>query len=81
MPGSIAIGDHVWVGLGVVIGMGVTIGPDNVIGAGSFVNKSFHGSQQVIAGAPSKVVKTGITWHRSQKTHFSKEEMNYWKSL
>jgi acetyltransferase-like isoleucine patch superfamily enzyme len=81
LPGSIVIGDHVWVGLGVVIGKGVTIGPDNIIGTGSFVNKSFLGSQQFIAGIPARVVKSGVTWNRSQKARFSKDEMEIWKQL
>lgn len=79
-PGPITIGDHVWVGLGVVINKGVTIGADNVIGAGSFVNRSFVDQQCVIAGAPARIVKRGVTWNRSQKDTFTADEMDFWKA-
>ena len=78
LPGPIVIGDHVWVGVGAIIGKGVTIGSDNIIGANSFVNKSVLESQCIIAGSPAAVVKRGVTWHRSQKDSFSKEELGYW---
>lgn len=76
----IQIGDHVWIGLGAVINKGVVIGDDNVIGAGSFVNRSFQGSQCAIAGRPAGIVREGVTWHRSQRDNFTREEMDHWRN-
>ena len=80
LPAPISIGDHVWIGVGALISKGVTIGADNIVGAASFVNRSFPESQCVIAGTPAKIVKTGVTWHRSQRKIFSNAEMDHWRS-
>lgn len=78
-PGSITIGDHVWVSLGVIINKGVTIADDNVIGADAFVNRDFPESQTVIAGAPAKVVKRGVTWNRGRRASFTESEIYAWR--
>lgn len=63
-PGSVKIGSKVWVGFGVVISKGVTIPSSTIIGANSFVNRSFGEENIIIAGAPAKIVKRGVTWQR-----------------
>lgn len=78
--GSIHIGDHVWIGLGVIVNKGVSIADDNVVAASSFVNRSFQDSQTVIAGIPAKVVREGVTWHRARKEKFTPEEMYHWQA-
>lgn len=79
-PGSVTIGDHVWVSLGVVINKNVTIASDNIIAARSFVNKDIWESQTVIAGAPATIVKRGVTWHRQRLSKFAPDKLLYWKS-
>ncbi len=78
-PGSVNIGDHVWVGVGTLISKGVTIPADCVVGAMSFVNNSFHESGVVIAGVPAKIVKRGITWNRERKNNYTSEQLDFWK--
>lgn len=79
-PGSISIGDHVWVGLGAIISKGSSVPADSIVGAMSFVNSKFDEEGTVIAGVPAKVIKRGVTWSRLRKKKFSPEEMNDWKS-
>lgn len=52
----ITIGDHAWIGGGVVVCPGVTIGARTTIGAGSVVTKDIP-SDVVAAGNPCKVIK------------------------
>jgi acetyltransferase-like isoleucine patch superfamily enzyme len=61
-PGSIIIGDHVWLAAGVSIWGGSTIGRDSVIGRGSLVSKKSFPPNSLIAGAPARVIRDGITW-------------------
>ena len=55
-PGSITIGDDVWIGGGVHINAGVTIGRGSVIGAGAVVTKDIP-PMSVAVGVPAKVIK------------------------
>lgn len=79
-PASIVVGDHVWVGVGAIINKGAVIPSDSIVGAMSFVNGRFDEEGVIIAGAPGKVVKRGITWNRSRRTKFTEEDLEYWKS-
>lgn len=76
---SISIGNHVWIGVGVLINKGSIIPDDSIIGAKSFVNKKFTESNTVIAGVPAKIVKTNVTWNRTRKKLYSEEELFDWK--
>ncbi len=78
-PAPVTIGDHVWVGVGAIINKGSIVPSDSIVGAMSFVNGSFDEGGVILAGTPAKVVKSGITWHRSRKVKFSFEEMEHWK--
>jgi maltose O-acetyltransferase len=53
---SIAIGDNVWLGGGVVVCPGVTIGDNSVIGAGSVVVRDIP-ANVVAAGNPARVLR------------------------
>lgn len=52
----VIIGDHVWIGGGVIIMPGVTIGDNVVIGAGSVVTKDIP-SNVIAYGNPCRVVR------------------------
>ncbi|PKA39950.1 hypothetical protein CWR43_30235 [Rhizobium sullae] len=79
-PASVAIGDHVWVGLGSIINKGSNIPADSIVGARSFVNGTFEEAGVILAGTPARVVKRNITWNRSRKANFTVEEMDSWRS-
>ena len=53
------IKDDVWIGSNAVINKGVTIGEGAVVGAGAVVTKDVP-SNCIVAGNPSKIIKTGI---------------------
>lgn len=78
-PDSVVIGDHVWISVGAMISKGAQLAEDSVVGAHSFVNGRFIESGTLIAGAPAKIVKRGITWNRSRKPVFTNGELNAWR--
>ena len=78
LPGSVVVGDHVWVGLRSIISRGVTIADDTIVAAGSFVNKPSTQAGVVIAGSPARIVKRGVTWNRSRKAMLTAVELNAW---
>lgn len=80
LAGSITIGDHVWVGVGAIINKGAVVPADSIVGAMSFVNGRFDEEGVILAGAPARIVKRGITWARSRLPHYTPEMMNYWQA-
>jgi acetyltransferase-like isoleucine patch superfamily enzyme len=54
--GPIVIGDHAWLGTGVIVLGGVSIGKGAVIGAGAVVTKDIP-ENAIAVGMPAKVVK------------------------
>lgn len=56
LKGDITIGDHTWIGAGVIIQPGVSIGSYCVIAANSFVDKSFP-AHTLIGGTPARIIK------------------------
>ncbi len=56
LPGSVTIGNRVWIGGGTIILPNVTIGDDTVIGAGSIVTRSVP-SGVVAVGNPCRVLR------------------------
>ncbi len=59
LAAPVTIGNHVWIGGGVIILPGVTIGDNVVIGAGSVVTKDIP-SDSVAYGNPCRVVKKNV---------------------
>lgn len=59
LSAPVTIGNHVWIGGGVIILPGVTIGDNVVIGAGSVVTKDIP-SDSVAYGNPCRVVKKNV---------------------
>jgi acetyltransferase-like isoleucine patch superfamily enzyme len=80
LPQSIRIGNHVWVGVGVIINKGTEIPDDCIVGALSFVNKAFTEESVVLAGAPARIVKRNVSWNRTRKPKFRPREMDFWKT-
>lgn len=58
---SIRLGEHVWIGQNATILKGVSIGDNSIVALGTIVTKDVP-ANSIVAGVPSKVVKTGITW-------------------
>ncbi len=56
IKGPVTIGDHAWIGAGVIIGPGVTIGKCSIVGANSFVTTDIE-SYSVYAGNPAILIK------------------------
>lgn len=61
---DIIIGDHCWIGFGVIILKGTHIQNNTVVGAGSLCTKKYSESYCVLAGNPARVVKQQIDWNR-----------------
>lgn len=79
-PGSVVIGDHVWLGVGVLVSKGITIASDVVVGAQSGVFRNIEESGVVAAGAPAVVIRRGVTWNRKRKEEFTPAELNAWRN-
>lgn len=62
-PEDIEIGNHVWIAQGVQILKGSKIGDDCMIGAHALVLGDIPAGS-VAAGAPARVLRSGITWDR-----------------
>ena len=62
--GHIRIGTHGWLGRDSAVLGGAVLGRDTVVGLGSIVTAGEHPDGVVLAGAPARVVRTGITWSR-----------------
>jgi acetyltransferase-like isoleucine patch superfamily enzyme len=63
-PGDVAIGDRVWMGNGAIVLKGVSLANDCIVGARSVVVHSSSEAGVVLAGAPARIVRTGVTWRR-----------------
>lgn len=61
---NINIGNHTWLGQGVLVLKGVTIADHCVIAAGAIVTKSIESENCIVAGNPAKVVRRNIQWSR-----------------
>ena len=67
------IGDHVWVGGGVVLTKNANVSNDCIIAFASVVTKKFDEEHCIIAGNPAKIVKTGISWNSMAPHKYDKE--------
>lgn len=79
-PGSVEIGDHVWVGVGALISKRAKIPRDCIVAARSFVNSEIEEEGVILAGMPAKIVKRGITWHRERRPHFHAADLTHWET-
>lgn len=66
---DIVIGDQVWIGQGVILLGGAQIGTGSVVGSNAVTSSQF-GRNQIIAGAPAKVIRENIVWSRDSTRDF-----------
>lgn len=59
----VRIGNHVWIGAGVIVLKGVTIGDGAVVAAGSLVTSDVAPAT-LVAGRPARVMREGVEWER-----------------
>jgi acetyltransferase-like isoleucine patch superfamily enzyme len=78
-PGSVTIGDHVWIAANVLISKGVTIADDCIIGAGASVFKDITESHTISVGTPAHIIRRGVTWSRIRKARFPLGSLNAWR--
>lgn len=63
---DVAIGDHVWVGVGAKILKGATIAACSVVATGAIVTLGSLEEGVILAGIPAVVARSGITWKRER---------------
>ena len=68
----ILVGDHCWIGERVTLTKNAQIPNDNIVGIAAVVTKKFMEEHCVLGGAPAKVVKTGVSWHRASPLTYEK---------
>ena len=61
---SVHIGDHVWMGTGVVCTKGVEITDHCIVGTRSVVTKSITERYCAVGGNPARVLREGLDWRR-----------------
>ncbi len=66
--GPIVVGDHAWLGVGVIVLDGVRIGEGAVIGAGSVVTRDVPDGA-IAVGSPARVVKMRSELSRENSLH------------
>ncbi len=66
---GIEIGDHVWIGDGVVVLNKAVIPSGSVVGARSVVNKAHTERNALLAGSPALVRRTGVDWSDEFPAH------------
>ena len=69
----LVIGNHCWLGCGVMLTKNACLANYTIVGAGSVVTKPFIQEYIAIAGNPAKIVKENVNWERC-KTHDYVEE-------
>ena len=69
---SIEFGAHIWVATRGIVLADTMIGDGSIVGAGSMVKGVFP-TRTLIAGAPAKVIKEGVSWSRDYWGRDAKE--------
>lgn len=63
-PGSIIVGDHVWLGAEAFVTKGTTIGDGAIVAARAVVTKDVP-ARTVVGGNPARVLRQDVTWDRA----------------
>lgn len=74
-PGSIKIGNHVWVGHGATLLGNAEIGDNSIVGARAVTSSKFP-KEVVIAGNPAKVIRRDVCWARDLTYHFNRASLD-----
>lgn len=69
----LTIGNHCWVGQGVVFTKNARLPNNSIVGMNSLVTKKFTEEYTAIAGNPAKVVKNNVEWDRMNITWFDSQ--------
>lgn len=64
--GDIQIGNHVWVGEGVVCLKNVCVADHSIVGTRSLLTKRYETPHVILAGSPAKIVKENTDWLRER---------------
>ncbi|MDR0571737.1 MAG: hypothetical protein LBG48_02680 [Rickettsiales bacterium] len=67
---ALVIGNHCWIGQFVRIAKNAVIPDNTIVGMCSVVTRKFTEEYTAIAGNPAKVIRTGISWDKSDITGF-----------
>ena len=59
---DIIVGTHVWIGNRAIILKGSVIGDNSIIGTGTIITGKKYGTNSLIAGIPSKIIKSDVNW-------------------
>lgn len=63
---NVSIGNRVWIGNKATILKGTTISDHSIVSAGAIVTRKFEDTNVILAGSPSEIIKSGITWDRKR---------------
>lgn len=63
-PKGYNVGNHVWLSRDCKVLKGTGIADNCVIAAGAIVSKKYEETNCILAGAPAKIVRRGITWEK-----------------
>lgn len=61
---SVYIGEHVWLGSGVVCTKGIQIADHVIVGTRSVVTRSIDKSYCAVGGNPARIIKEGLDWRK-----------------
>lgn len=78
-PGSVRIGDHVWIGQDALIGKGARIPDDCIIGARALVLGEIAEESVALGGVPARILRRGVTWSRDWKPQFDPHRLDDWR--
>lgn len=62
---TIQIGNHCWIGWGCALTKNTNLPDHTIVGMHSVITKKFQQEHTVIAGNPAQIIKTGISWNRT----------------
>lgn len=69
---NISIGNHVWIGRGVVLLGGFSIEDNSIVGSNAVSSGQF-GANLIVAGCPAKMIRENIIWSRDGIDKFDRD--------
>ncbi|MBO7053201.1 MAG: hypothetical protein J6W27_02085 [Alphaproteobacteria bacterium] len=75
-PAELVVGDHVWIGKGVVLLKKTKIGDNCIVGTNAVVTKEFGENNVLLAGNPASIKRKNVYWVGSD-SEFTKDEQEY----